>query len=242
MKFMNTIVCGLTIMLLFPLAGMICGGNVSETTRETCASVKFYPTGKEPPPLKQKNAKPARLFQSPCMKSVALVDYAIQMTIDTDKDLRDNSSGKGGSWSSSSSSGSVKYIPRISITAKNNPLTNSCLLVIEYFSQATSSKSKSRKECVEHISLPEIAKGESLTVDAQGVEFYKWEHKSSSAFGYNYKQAGGLELYGVIVSLFKDDKVLIQMCIPQSLNKECADTIPPPQAYEDSQSRRYYGW
>ena len=240
MKFMNTIACGLTIMLLFPLTGMICCADESNAS----SSVAFYPTGKEPPPLKQKNAKPAQLFQSPCMNRVNLFDYAIQMTIDTDKDIRDNSSGKSsdGSFNSSSSSGSVKYIPRISITAKNHPLTNSCLLVIEYFSHETLSKSKSRKECVEHISLPDIGKGESVTVDANGVKFYKWEHKSNSSFGYNYKQGGGLELYGVIVSFYKDDKLLIQMCMPQSLSKECANTIPAPQAYEDSQSRHYYGW
>lgn len=223
---------------------MICGGDESERTQATSSLFTFYPTGKEPPPLKQKNAKPARLFQSPYMKSVALVDYAIQMTIDTDQDLHDNSSSKSsdGSWSSRSSSGSVKYIPRISVTAKNNPLPASCLLVIEYFSHETSSKSKNRKECVEHISLPDINKGKSVTVDADGVEFYKWEHKSNSSYGYNYKQGGGLELYGVIVSFFKDDKLLIQLCTPQSLTKECANTIPAPQAYEDSQSRHYYGW
>ena len=226
-------------MLLFPLAGMICGGNESETS----SSVVFYPTGKEPPPLKQKNAKPARLVKSPYMKGVTLVDYTIEMTIDTEGDIQDNSSGSSsdGSWSSSSSSGSVKYIPRISITAKNNSL-QSCLLVIEYFSHETLNKSKSRKECVEHISLPNIDKKKSLTVDANGVKFYKWEHKSKSSYGYNYKQGGGLELYGVIVSFYKDDKLLIQMCIPQPLIKECTDTIPAPQAYEDSQSRRYYGW
>lgn len=242
MKSMNTIVCWVTIMVLFPLAGMICSGDESEPIRETASSAEFYPPGKVPPPLKQKNAKPARLFQSSYMKSVALVDYALQMTIDTDNHINNNSSGKGGSWSSSSSSGSVKYIPRISITAKNNPLPKSCLLVIEYFSRDILGKSKSRKECVEHISIPDIAKGESATVDANGVEFYKWEHKSNSSYGYNYKQGGGLELYGVIVSFFADDKLLIQLCMPQSLTKECADTISAPQVYDDTQARHYYGW
>lgn len=133
-------------------------------------------------------------------------------------------------------------MPRISITAKNNALTNTCTLVVEYFSREASGKSRSRKECVEHIPLPGIDKGETMTVDAKGVEFYKWEHKSSSSYGSTYKQGGGLELYGVIVNLFQDDKVLIQLCMPQSLSKECADTMSAPQAYEDAQSRRYYGF
>lgn len=242
MKCIHTVACGLTIMLLFPLAGMIYGGDAPDRPRETPTPLTFYPKGKEPPPLKQKNAKPAQLFQSPCMKSVMLADYAIQMTIDTDKRLDTNASGKGANWSSTSSSGSVKYIPRISIAAKNNPLPESCLLVIEYFSQEPSSKSKSRRECVEHIILPDVGKGQALIVDARGVEFYIWEHKSKNMRGHNFKQSGGLELYGVIVSLFKDDKLLIQMCMPQSLGKECTYTIPSPQAYEDSQSRRYWGW
>ena len=239
MKFMNVITCCLTIMLAFPFAGIICGGN--ESGRPSLA--EFYPEGKEPPPLKQKNAKPARLFKSPCMKGVTLMDYTIQMTIDADEDLRGKSSGSSGDggWSSTSSSGSVKYIPRIGIAAKNNPL-KSGLLVIEYFSCETSDKSKSRRECVEHIPLPNIEKGKSLTVDASGVKFFKWEHKSKSAHGYNYKQGGGLELYGVIFSFYKDDKLLIQMCTHQLLTKECADTIPAPQEYEDSQSRHFYGW
>jgi hypothetical protein len=167
---------------------------------------------------------------------VALVDYAIQMTIDTDKDLSRNSQGKSsdGTWNSSSSSGSVKYIPRISITAKNNPLPKSCLLVIEYFTQDLASKTKNCRKCVEHISLPDIGKGELVTVDANGVEFHMWEYKSKSLSGGNYKHGGGLVLYGVIVSVFKDDKLLIQMCTPQPLSKEFADTIPAPQAYEDS--------
>ena len=226
-------------MLLFSMAGMMCGGNESDKP----SSLAFYPTGKEPPPLKQKNAKPERLVKSPCMKGVALVDYAIQMTIDADEELRGRSSGSSGdgNWSSTSSSGSVKHIPRISITAKNNPL-QSCLLVIEYFSYETSNKSKCRKECVEHITLPDVEKGKSLTVDAEGVKFFKWEHKSKSSCGHNYKQGGGLELYGVILSFYKDNKLLIQLCVPQPLAKECSDTIPAPQAYEDSQSRCFYGW
>ena len=221
-------------MLLFPLSGMICGGYESETTQKTSSSVAFYPTGKKPPPLTQKNATPARLCQSPYMKGVALVDYAIQVTIDTDNRLVTDSSSKSAYQNSSHSSGSIKYIPRISISAKNNPLPKSCLLVIEYFTQDPASKTTNCRKCVEHISLPDIGKGELVTVDANGVEFYKWEHKTKSLSGGNYKHGGGLVLYGVIVSIFNDDKILIQMCTPQPLSKEFADTIPATQAYDDS--------
>jgi len=214
MKHMNTVVCGLTIMLLFPLTCMICCGDESETS----SSVAFYPTGKEPPPLKQKDAKPERLTQSKNMKGATLVDYTIQVTIDTyDGEI----------------SGSSKYIPRIRITAKNNPLPKSCLLVIEYYSKLSSSQSKSRKECVEHISLPDIGKGESVTVDANGIKLRMMSDRfKRRSDGKTVVVRGEQELCGVIVSLFQDDKLLIQMCSQQLLAKECTDTIPAPQAYE----------
>lgn len=174
------------------------------------------------------------------MKGVALIDYAMQVTIDTDKRLLDGgTSSDSGGWASKSESGFTKYIPRIKITAKNNSVPESSLLVIEYFSSQVLNKSKSCKECVEHISLPHIVKGESVTVDANGVEFYKYERQSSGSYGYSSKHGTGLELYGVIVSLFIDSELMIQMCSSSTLNKECADTIPPPQQYKDPGGKYY---
>lgn len=191
--------------------------------------------------MKQKNAKPLRLIQSPRMKGVALIDYTMQVTIDTDKRMEGGLSSSSDSvgWSSKSESGLTKYIPRIKITAKNNSISKSSLLVIEYFSSQVLNKSNTRKECVEHIPLPDISKGESVTVDANGVEFYKYERKSSGSYGYSSKHGTGLELYGVIVSLFIDGKLIIQMCSSSALNKECTGTIPPPLQYKDSGVRYY---
>ena len=230
----------LVIWFLFPLTGIIHGQDKPEQTRQRSSSYTFYSPDKEPP-LKQKNAKPLRLLQSPRMKGVALVDYAIsQITIDTEKRILDGgaSSGSGG-WSSKSESGFTRHIPRIKITAKNKPIPESSLLVIEYFSSQVLNKSNIHKECVEHISLPYIGVQKSVTVDANGVEFYKSEHKSSGSWGYSSQHGEGLELYGLIVSLFIDSELIIQMCSSSTLNKECTDTIPSPKQYENLRMNNY---
>lgn len=230
----------LAIFFLFPLTGIIHGQDEPEQTRQTSSSYTFYSPDKEPP-LKQKNAKPLRLMQSPRMKGVALVDYAIpQITIDTEKRILDGgSSSDSGGWSSKSESGFTKHIPRIKITAKNKPIPESSLLVIEYFSCQVLNKSKSRKECVEHISLPDIDAQKSVTVDANGVEFYKYERKSSGSWGYSSQHGEGLELYGLIVSLFIDSNLIVQACSSSTLNKDCTDTIPSPLRYEDPRMKYY---
>ena len=242
---MKNIKFWLAISFLFPLGGIIRGedtpGWTSPASEEThpTSSYTFYEPDKEPP-FKQKNVKPLRLAPSPRMKGVALVDYAMQVTIDTDKRVMDGGSASdSGGWASKSESGFTKYIPRIKITAKNSAVPVSSLLVIEYFGSQVLSKSKSRKECVEHIPLPQIAKGDSVTVDANGVEFYTYEQKASGSYGYSAKHGEGLELYGVIVSLFIDSELIIQLCSSSTLNKECTDTIPPPLQYEDPHWRYY---
>lgn len=236
---MNNIKFWLAIWFLFPFAGIIHGQNEPELTRQTPSSYTFYSPGKEPP-LKEKNAKPLRLIQSPRMKGVALVDYTIpQVTIDTVKRLESGASSGSFGWSSKSESGTIKYIPRIKITTKNNPIPKSSLLVIEYFSNQILKKTQIHKECVEHISLPDIGKGESVTVDAQGVEFYKYERKSGDSYGFSSQRGEGIELYGVIVSIFIDDQLIIQICSSSTLNKDCTDTIPPPQQYKNPHMQYY---
>lgn len=224
----------LAIWFLFPLTGMIHGQDAPEQKRQTSSSYTFYSPDKEPP-LKQKNAKPLRCIRSPRMKGVALVDYAIpQITIDTEKRiLSGGSSSDGSGWASKSESGYTKHIPRIKITAKNKPIPESSLLVIEYFSSQVLNKSKISKECVEHISLPYIGVQKSVIVDADGVEFYKHEYKSSGSWGYSSQHGGGLELYGLIVSLFIDSNLIVQACSSTTLNKDCSDTIPSPQQYKE---------
>lgn len=161
----------LTICLLFALTGIFHGENASENTNQASSSYTFYTADKELPPLKNKNIKPLRLFASPRMIGPALVNYGMDVTIDADKRLMDSgSSSDNYGFSSKSEAGYIKHVPRIKISSKNIAIPESSLLVIEYFSNPVLSKNKSHKECVEHISLPNIAKG---GIGYRGREWYR---------------------------------------------------------------------
>lgn len=78
-------------------------------------------------------------------------------------------------------------------------------------------------------------------MDANGIEFYKYEYKAGDAYGWSNKHAQGNELYGIIISLFIDNKLTIQMCSSSNLSKECTDTIPAPLQYTDPHTERHSG-
>lgn len=217
------------------------GQGVLGDESESSGAVRFYPTGTEPPPFKQKHVKPEKLNSSPHVSRMNLFHYSIQLAVDSETRVDQKSKGGDGvGWRTQAESGDTRYVPRISVCARNSELPKGCLLVIEYFSKTPTSKSMSQRECVEHIRLPGIAKGQTLTLDAEGVEFYKYEYKSGSDLSYKYENRGGLELYGLICSLFQDEKLLIQVCTPPPLAQECSESISEPMEQKRSQSRYYF--
>lgn len=231
-----------TACLALCMAGAVgMGLSLHGEETDSAGPVRFYRSGTEPPPFANKAIKPERLTPSPHMPKVNLVQYSIEVILDTDTRIDQKTRGGESGWSNTrTDSGDTRYRPRIGLSAKNHALPKGGLLVIEYFSRVPSSKVQTQRECVEHITLPEIAKGELLTVDAEGIELYKYEHKSQYGLGYKYERSGGLELFGVICSLFQDGELVLQVCTSTRLVKECSKDIPKAEAPKEQQGGRHY--
>ena len=216
---------GLAIVMAW--AGAAGTGRGDEPPR---SAARIYTAAETPPPLNDRAAKPERLFPGPHMNSASLFESVLQLTLDTDERVFRTISGKSPNSvrRTTSSDGADRYLPRVTLTAKNAPLPPT-LLVIEYFSKDPAGKAAGRRECVEHVPLPALDQGGTLTVDAKGIAFFKHEFKANDVHGRQFERSGGLDFYGIIVSVFKDDKVWLQMGTPQALCKECTDTLPSPQ-------------
>ena len=89
-------------------------------------------------------------------------------------------------------------------------------------------------ERVEHIKTPQLVRGQSLTVDGQGITLYKYDYRSS----YGYRERSGREYYGLIISLFDPDgKLLMQQCTPSSLVKLCDASMAAEKEQEKPKNR-----
>jgi hypothetical protein len=123
-------------------------------------------------------------------------------------------------------SGTVGYLPRITLACQHGEIPSGSRLIIEYYSQSLTERSR-RRESVEQIVLPRLDRGESYTVDAKGVQIYRSESVYSTRGYAVSKSSAGAEFYGLILHVVDPDRrVLVQRFSPQSLEREVAATPP----------------
>jgi len=176
---------------------------------------KFYPPGKEPP---KKDLRFQHMeFPSSDQRSAQFF-YDLRVSVTSDKS--DVSVTHSSTYYSVSrtKSGSIATIPRITLSSKNRELPEGCKMVIEYFSQPPGRANDLRREKVEHIPLPPLARTRSYTVDGKGISLYKSESSST----YSGRSGWGREFYGLIISVFDAKNILLyQQCTPSAVAVQC---------------------
>jgi hypothetical protein len=180
---------------------------------------KFYPTGKEPV---AKDLKDQRLEFATAERRNAAFFYSLGAKVYFDKAKLHTSRRPGYDTTIKEEAGDLFSVPRITLASRNKDIPEKSTLVIQYYSRHIARASDVREERVEHIATPALARGQSLTVDGEGITLYKYDYRS----GYGYRERSGREYYGLIISLFDPDgKMLIQQCTPSSLIKACGAGI-----------------
>ncbi len=176
---------------------------------------KFYPAGKEPA---AKDARDQRLeFPSAERRNTAYF-YTLSVKIYVDKAKLHTNRHTNYDYITKEESGDLASIPRITLASRNKDIPEGCQLVVQYFSRQIARATDVREERVEHIKTPQIARGQALSVDGQGITLYKSDYRSS----YGYRERSGREFCGLILSVFDPEgKLLIQQCTPSSLIKAC---------------------
>ncbi len=190
-----------------------------ETKVVEVGDYKFYPTGKEPA---AKDLKDQRLEFATAERRNAAFFYSLGAKLYVDKAKLRTTKRPGYDVTYKEESGDLFSVPRITLASRNKDIPEGSKLVIQYYSRHTARASDVREERVEHIATPALARGQSFTVDGEGITLYKYDYRS----GYGYRERSGREYYGLIISLFDPDgKMLIQQCTPSSLIKACGASV-----------------
>ena len=198
----------------------------SETKAVEVGDYKFYPTGKEPA---AKDLKDQRLEFATAERRNAAYFYSLAAKVYFDKAKLHTSRRPGYDTTIKEEAGDLISVPRITVASRNKDIPEKSTLVIQYYSRHIARASDVREERVEHIATPAITRGQSLTVDGEGITLYKYDYRS----GYGYRERSGREYYGLIISVFDPDgKMLIQQCTPSSLTKACGGSVVAEKAQE----------
>ena len=204
------------------------GAQNRELTAETTGHrYVFYTPGKEPA-APAKTLASLRLALSPCANRLTVMDYNLQAQVYQDSDIQ-KARHDGLHWSAQSERGITRYIPRITLTARNKPVEIGTVMVIEYFSQDLADKDGITREAVEHIPLVLTSKGQTIVFDGIGVPLFKSETQGSNLAGRISSSQQGKELLGMIISLFQEGELLYQQYAPAVLSKFCAPAMAEPQ-------------
>jgi len=202
--------------------------KVPEAKLVEVGDYKFYPTGKEPA---AKDLKDQRLEFPTAERRNAAYFYTLTAKVyfDKAKMTADKHNYAGFGYSTKVDAGDLVIFPRVSLASRNRDIPEGSKLVIQYFSRHITRLTDIHEERVEHIKLPLILHGQSLTVDGQGITLSKSDRHDSDGF----RIRSGREYYGVILTVLDaEDKVLTQQCSPSSLIKSCTATIAPAKDQE----------
>ena len=184
---------------------------------------KFYPPGKEPP---LKDLRPLRMDFPAADQRASQFFYDLRVAITTDKSDFSVSHAFTHDSGSTTKSGSIASIPRITLASKNREVPEGCNMVIEYFSQPPTRANDLRREKVERIPLPALTRSRSYIVDAKGVSLSKYVFQSSSS---THHESSGRDFYGLIVSVFDaGNKLLFQQCTPSTVAPQCSSKPAEP--------------
>ena len=185
---------------------------------------KFYPLGKEPA---AKDLRDQRLEYATAERRNAAYFYTMSAKIYFDKAKLNREHRTVYDSTIREESGTLASVSRITLASRNKDIPEGSKLVIQYYSRNMARGTDIREERVEHIKTPAIVRGQSLTVDGEGIALYKYDYRST----YGYHEKSGREYYGMIISLFDPDgKLLLQQCTPSSLVKNCEGTMAAEKA------------
>lgn len=176
----------------------------------------IYTPGTEPS-IDQKAIRPVRLYYTSQESRAASMDYALRAQVyEVDGKIADRLRREGIEfqrieWET------IWYIPRVEVIARNKDIASNSTLVVEYFSRRLGS-SERQKSRVEWVPLPAVVRGQSILVDAAGLDLYSPRNRHAD---------NGRELIGLIFSLYSPTSTLLfQQCWPQSLEREASSDMP----------------
>lgn len=164
-----------------------------------------------------------RLYRLGTEDAATLMAYSIEvgMTEDTSR-LREVKTETTRSRSESRS-GTVVYRFRITITARNAEVPAGSRVIAEYFARSLTDGSK-RYHSSEQTLVPWIGRGESHTVEFNGISLYRSESQTIQSRG-SGRSFSGEEFHGIIVSLLDPEgRIMLQRFYPQSLSKDVIAT------------------
>lgn len=125
-----------------------------------------------------------------------------------------------GAATSRSEDGATIYRTRFVVTARGDTLPAGCRLVASYYSRSLTEKDRKR-ESTESLLLPTLERGQSYTVDGQGLTLYKASSTTVSTRGAPSMSLYGKEWYGMTVELQDPDgRAILKRFSPQSLERD----------------------
>lgn len=164
-----------------------------------------------------------RLYRLGTEDAATLMAYSIEvgMVEDTSR-LREVKTETTRSRSESRS-GNVVYRFRVTITARNSEVPAGSRVIAEYFARSLTDGSK-RYHSNEQTLIPWFGRGESHTVEFNGISLYRSESQTIQSRG-SGRSFSGEEFHGIIVSLLDPEgRIILQRFYPQSLSKDVTAT------------------
>lgn len=125
-----------------------------------------------------------------------------------------------GASTTRSEDGATIYRTRFVVTARGEELPAGCRLVVAYYSRSLTEKERKR-ESTESLLLPSLERGQSYTVDGQGLTLYKASSSTTTTRGAQGMSMYGKEWYGMMVELLdQEGRVILKRFSPQSLERD----------------------
>lgn len=122
--------------------------------------------------------------------------------------------------STHSEDGVVVYKTRFTVAARGDTLPAGCRIMATYYSRSLTDRERKR-ETTESIDLPTLERGQSYTLDGQGLSLVRSYSTTASTRGYAGLSVQGQEWYGLVVDLLDPEgRLMLHRCSPQSLERE----------------------
>lgn len=152
------------------------------------------------------------LYDSPLANKIVAMNYGVEVRL-----RKLTGQGEKDGSGNPLPADSMRYVPRLILSAKNGTIPRGSIVVVEYYLDDYQDKAEGQRATVERIPFPTIPKGGALAVDCRGIECS--QPKKNSVL----KKEPGNKLYGIIVSVYgKGSELLLQKCSMARLLKECS--------------------
>ena len=190
---------------------------------------KIYTDGK-PPDLPGISFKPLAL--RPTANAGARRKLNVTALLGSSESMEQRSDSSWGGVARAKS-GTASYRVRLFLKTTGTSLTvENVTLVVEYYSKdlrSGSGKITPERMLVEHIRIPRID-FQGIAVDCPDVSTYQSSYSYSSAWGGSHKDKIGREFYGIVVSVFEQDKSICYQAVSGSALDRFAGTDIPEES------------